>query len=354
MIRKGVNLLIALFSVLSMTVEGQVKYSNEFLSIGVGARTMGMGGAGIAAIDDATAGYWNPSLLAGIDGRADISLMHAEYFAGIAKYDYAGASYKIDEITTAGLSFIRLGIDDIPNTLELIDKDGNVRYDRISHFSAADLGILFSVGRKSRIEGLRYGGNFKLIHRRTGDFASAWGFGLDAAATYDYKKWRFAAVARDVTGTFNAWIFNTEDLKEVFEITGNEIPENSVEVTTPSLHLGAAREFRLSDKITALAELDLRFYFDGQRHVLVPLGFTGIDPYLGTEWIYNGWLAIRLGAGQFQWAESLDGGNEINLQPNLGIGINFRNLRIDYALTDIGDLSAAQYSNIVSLSYRIK
>lgn len=351
---KGFFTVLILIVVSSMQLTGQVKYSNDFLTIGVGARTMGMGGAGVAGVNDATAGYWNPSLLPDIEGKIDVSLMHAEYFAGIAKYDYAGAAYKIDPNTTAGLSFIRLGVDDIPNTLELVDNDGNIRYDQIRHFSSADLGLLFSIGRKSRIEGLSYGGNFKLIHRRTGEFANAWGFGLDAAVNYYINNWNFAAVARDITGTFNAWIFHTEKLEEVFELTGNVIPENSVEITTPSLHLGSARKFRLTEQITALAELDLRFYFDGQRQVLLPLGFTGIDPYIGTEWIYNGWIAVRLGFGQFQWAESLDSGQELNLQPNIGIGINFKNLRIDYALTDIGDLAAAQYSNLVSLRYTIK
>ena len=86
-------------------VEGQVKYSNEFLAIGVGARTMGMGGAGIADVNDATAGYWNPSRLAGIENKLDFSLMHSEYFAGIAKYDYLGAAYRIDENTVGGAIF---------------------------------------------------------------------------------------------------------------------------------------------------------------------------------------------------------------------------------------------------------
>ena len=289
-----------------------------------------------------------------MNGKMDVSLMHAEYFAGLAKYDYAGGAYRIDDQTSAGLSFIRLGVDDIPNTLELIDKDGNIRYDRIKHFSAADLGLLFSFGRLSKIDGLRYGANFKLIHRRTGEFASAWGFGLDAAISYDHEKWRFAAVARDLTGTFNAWIFNTDELEEVFELTGNEIPENSLEVTNPSLHLGAVRTFNVTENITAAAELDLRFYFDGQRHVLVPMGFTGIDPYIGSEWVYNKWIALRFGFGQFQWAEGLDAKRELSLQPNLGIGITFKNLRIDYALTDIGDLAVAQYSNIISLNYTIR
>ncbi|MCK5821021.1 MAG: hypothetical protein KAH17_04000, partial [Bacteroidales bacterium] len=110
---------LGIFVILAITasLSAQVKYSNEFLNIGVGARTMGMGGAGIALVDDVTAGYWNPSALIGIDSDFDISLMHAEYFAGLAKYDYAALAYKIDEESVAAISFIRLGVDDIPNTL---------------------------------------------------------------------------------------------------------------------------------------------------------------------------------------------------------------------------------------------
>jgi hypothetical protein len=354
MIRKVVLLIFTLVIVGSIHSVGQVKYSNEFLAIGVGARTMGMGGAGIANVDDATAGYWNPARLAGIDDKFDVTLMHSEYFAGIAKYDYLGTAYRIDEKTVAGLSFIRLAVDDIPNTLELIDANGNFRYDQIRHFSAADLGILFSLGRKSGIDGLSYGGNFKIIHRRTGEFAQAWGFGLDASANYLTNGWHFAAMARDITGTFNAWVFQNENLKEVFELTGNELPENSLEITNPSLILGVAREFKISEKISAAVDLDLRMYFDGQRHVLIPMGFTGIDPYLGSEWIYNGWIALRVGVGQFQWTDGLDGDREMTLQPNIGVGIKFKNLRLDYALTDIGDLAVAQYSNIISIRYSIK
>ena len=38
-------------------------------------------------------------------------------------------------------------------------------------------------------------------------------------------------------------------------------------------------------------------------------------------------------------------------QPNLGLGIHYKNFRLDYALTDIGDQSIAKYSNVFSLSY---
>ena len=64
------------------------KYSNEFLNIGAGSRAFGMGGAQVASVSDATAGYWNPAGLTGVKNDPSLSLMHAEYFAGIGKYDF--------------------------------------------------------------------------------------------------------------------------------------------------------------------------------------------------------------------------------------------------------------------------
>lgn len=332
----------------------QVKYSNEFLSIGAGTRLMGMGGAGTAMVDDVTAGYWNPSRLIDIPGKMDFSLMHSEYFAGLAKYDYGGVAYKLDEGSAMGLSFIRFAVDDIPNTLELIDQDGNIRYDRITTFSAADLGILFSYARKMKVPGLQVGANVKLVYRHTGEFAKAWGFGLDAAASYAISNWRFAAVARDITGTFNAWSFNEELLAGSFELTGNELPENSLEVTVPRLILAAARDFRISDKLILGVAFDTHFTFDGRRHVILPIGPIGIDPYLGGELRFSNWLFARIGIGNFQLVPAMNGKNNLNLQPNLGLGIQYRNIFIDYALTDIGDMSVAQYSNMISLRYLLK
>jgi hypothetical protein len=52
--------------------------------------------------------------------------MHAEYFAGIAKYDFIGVSKKIDSNSIVGLSILRFGVDNIPNTLDLVDVNGNI------------------------------------------------------------------------------------------------------------------------------------------------------------------------------------------------------------------------------------
>jgi len=327
------------------------KYSNEFLAIGVGARAFGMSNAVSATSYDVTAGYWNPAGLAGLKTDADIGLMHAEYFAGIAKYDYAGYAMRIDEKSTGAVSIIRFGVDDIPNTLELIDNDGNLRYDRISTFSAADYGFLFSYARDARIEGLSYGGNVKLIYRKTGDFATAWGFGFDIAGKYVLDKWAFAASIRDVTSTFNAWRFNTADLEDVFASTGNDIPVNSLELTMPRIILGTARSFLLHEKFSILAELDADITLDGKRNVLVSTSVFSVDPHVGLELDYNKLVFLRMGMGNLQMLPEFDQKNSFDFQPSLGIGIHWKNFTVDYALTDLADQSIALYSNIFSLRY---
>ena len=45
------------------TIQAQVtrKYSNDFMSIGVGARGLAMSNAQVAGVSDITAGYYNPA-----------------------------------------------------------------------------------------------------------------------------------------------------------------------------------------------------------------------------------------------------------------------------------------------------
>ncbi len=348
--KRLVSYIIPLITVVSISAQVP-KYSNEFLSVGIGARALGMANCVVASVGDVTAGYWNPSGLNNLSGRAELGLMHSEYFAGIAKFDYGGFALRIDENSVAGLSVIRFGVDDIPNTLELIDRDGNIRYDRISKFSAADYGFLFSYARKSAIEGLQYGGNVKVIYRKTGEFANAYGFGFDVGARYTMGKWQFGATGRDITSTFNAWSFNTSELEEVFALTGNELPENSLEMTMPRIIVGAARKFMVSEKFGILAAMDADFTFDGKRHTLVSTPVFSIDPHLGVELDYNQVIFLRLGMGNIQIIPEIDKNKSFDFQPTLGIGIKLKNFLLDYALTDIGDQSIALYSNIFSLRY---
>jgi hypothetical protein len=142
------------------------KYSNEFLAIGVGARALGMSNTQVAIANDVTAGYWNPAGLTRVEKEYGFALMHASYFAGIANYDYAGFVTSIDDKSKLGLSLIRFGVDDIPDTRFLFDSDGALNYDNVRSFSSADYAFLISYATKiPKIENLSVGTNFKIIHR---------------------------------------------------------------------------------------------------------------------------------------------------------------------------------------------
>lgn len=330
------------------------KYSNEFLNIGVSARALGMSNAFVATCNDVTAGYWNPASLVDMKSDLQVGLMHASYFANIAKYDYGGIAKTIDANSAAAFSVIRFGVDDIPNTTELIDTEGNIDYDRVTTFSAADYGFLFSYARKSKIPGLNMGGNAKIVHRKVGDFGKSWGFGLDAAINYTKDKWRFAAVGRDITTTFNAWSYNLDQTtKDVFTATGNEIPQNSLEITLPKLLTGVAYTTTIKKNFSLTGEVDFDFTFDRKRNVLIPGNFTSIDPHFGFEAGYKSIVFLRGGLGNIQRVKNIDGIEEMNVQPNFGVGVKIKIFTIDYAFTDVGNVSDALYSNIFSLKIDI-
>lgn len=326
------------------------KYSNDFLSIGVGARALGMSNSQVAVAGDATAVYWNPAGILAIDNSFQVGLMHSEYFAGIAKYDYVGMARPIDQNSALGFAFLRFGIDDIPNTIDLIDAEGNIDYDRISSFSAADYAALFTYAQRMPIKNLRAGANFKIVHRRVGDFARSWGFGLDAGLQYKYEDWVFGLMGRDITTTFNAWSYDLSDrMVEVFTLTGNDIPQSSLEITLPTFVLGAGRTFEMGQDFTLQPALDANFTIDGRRNVLVPSRFASIDPSVGFEFGYKKMVFLRGGVGNFQWVSEVEGKEVLTFQPNLGLGVHYRGVTLDYALTDIADQSVALFSNVFSL-----
>ena len=325
------------------------KFSNEFLAIGVGARALGMSNAQVAHVGDVTSGYWNPAGLIKIDSKYEGALMHAEYFAGIAKYDYAGFATVIDSSNYIGISVIRFAIDDIPDTRFLYDADGRLNYDNIRFFSAADYAFMFSYAHRPRlVNNLHLGGNLKIINRNVGNFANAWGFGLDVGAQLDIKKWNFGLMLRDITGTFNAWSHNTELVADIFTQTGNEIPQNSVEITLPRAILGVSRYFKIQ-KFGLLTAIDFDLTFDGKRNVPIKSDLVSIDPHLGLEFDFKQLVFLRLGIGQLQEVKDFDSSTTWTFQPNFGLGLRLNNIQIDYSLTDIGNQAESPYSHVFSI-----
>jgi len=352
-IKKFILILLAGVPQLLRAQDNTPKYSNEFLSIGLGARALGMSGAYVAAVSDATAGYWNPAGLQSVQGKFQVNLMHSEYFAGIAKYDFGSLAARIDPKSVLGFTVIRFGVDDIPDTSELIDANGNINYDRITSFSAIDNAFMLSYARQLS-EKLQLGGTFKVIHRKVGEFAKAWGFGLDAGLRYHSGKWIWAAQLRDASSTFNAWSFNlTESQRKAFNATGNQIPVNTLERTTPTFVAGICRNFPLGEKFGLTAELDLQTTFDGMRNTLIRDKNFSMSPVLGIEANYKQMVFLRAGVGNISSQLNDAGSGRITtVQPNIGLGIKIRNFMLDYALTNIG--ASVFYSNVFSLRFDIQ
>ncbi|MAP54792.1 MAG: hypothetical protein CL605_07830 [Altibacter sp.] len=336
---------------MSLTTVAQTvrKYSNEFMNIGVDAAAFGMANAVVASTKDVNSVYWNPAGLVNLEEK-ELSLMHASYFANIANYDYAGFAMPLDNESAVGFSVIRFGVDDILNTTQLIDEQGNIDYNRISLFSTADYGLTFSYARRLPLDGLNFGVNAKVIRRIIGDFASSWGFGLDAGIQFEKNDWKFGLMARDITTTFNAWSIDEEkfaDIAGAVEGQNQELPENT-EITIPKLQLGVARTFIFHYDFSLLTEVDLNFRF-AETNDIVSTSFASIDPAVGFEFGYIDMVFVRGGVGNFQNITQLDGSDSVGFQPNIGVGFKYKGIQVDYALTDIGDQSAALYSNVFSV-----
>lgn len=351
--KNTVLLFFLLLTVSQITQAQSRKYSNEFLAIGVGGRALSMSGSVIANSKDIYSAYWNPAGLTALTFDRNIALMHSEYFAGIAKYDFGSFVFKLENNSALAISLVRFGVDDIPNTSELIDSEGNIDYDKVTSFSAIDFAAMLSYARALKLEGMSVGGSVKIIRRKVGDFARSWGFGFDLAAQYSHNNWKFGGVLRDASSTFNAWSYSLSDqMKEVYTLTGNEIPVSSVEITMPKLLLGLAYNFKIGSNFEITPELDIDITSDKKRNVLVKSGVLSIDPHIGLEFDYKKIVFLRTGIGNIQNYTDDFGKKITSFQPNVGLGLNIKNfLTIDYAFTDIGNQSIALYSNVFSLSY---
>lgn len=343
------SLLIILFSIQLATSQTARKYSNEFLNIGVDAAAFGMSKSVVATSRDVNSSYWNPAGLTAVTDYQG-SFMHAAYFAGIANYDYVGFAMPIDGQSALGISLIRFGVDDILDTTDLIDNEGNIDYNRIRLFSAADYALNFAYARSLRLQGLDIGFNVKMIHRIIGDFATSWGFGLDAAAQFERNNWKFGMMLRDITTTFNTWSFNEDafqDIADAIPGENQELPE-STELTLPKAQFGVARKFALSRDFGLLTEVDLNLRFT-QTNDIISSSFVSVNPSFGFQADYMEMVFLRAGIGELQQELQFDESKSVTLQPNFGVGFKFKGIQIDYALTNIASVGNALYSNVFSI-----
>jgi len=309
---------------------GAAKYAGEFMSLGVGSRALGMGGAYVAISGDVTSGYWNPSGRSSLN-YPELSAMHARMFNGLVNYDYVGLAAPFRKLEGLGISMVRLAVDDIPYTAlprpglpvgaEYTNESGQVLANRpyISKtVSDAEYAFYLSYGRQANRR-LSYGVNVKMVHKGVGD-NSAWGLGFDVAALWNpVGRLQTGLNIQDFTTTLLAWDTGTREL------------------ISPTVKTGLAYPFWFSTIRTSFllaADTDVRFEnrrFASQSHV----GPVSLDFHLGAEMLVHRVVALRLGSdvGHF----------------SAGAGLRLPRLDFDYAF-----LSHQHLENTHRVSLRVR
>ncbi len=345
---RKISILLLLSSQLlfSQTVRN---YSNEFLNIGVDAASFGMGKAVASTTNDVNAIYWNPAGLVNVE-ETQAAIMHTEYFQGIAKYDYAAFAKPIDKESTIAFSFIRFSVDDILNTTQLIDSQGNIDFNRVSLFNASDMALHVGYAKHHLLKNFDFGMNAKVVYRRIGEFASSWGFGLDAGLQYQTNKYKFGLMLRDITTTFNAWNIDSDTFNAISNAVpgqNQEEPE-TLELTKPKAQFGISRVFEFGHDYKLLTAIDLNMRFL-KTNDLLATDFVSIDPAIGAQLAYDDMIYLRVGANNFQNQLNFDNTTSFSVEPNFGVGFKYNGIQIDYALSNIGGASGTLYSNVFSL-----
>ena len=173
------------------------------------------------------------------------------------------------------------------------------------------------------------------------------------------KQWRFGLLAKDITSTFDAWnITFTDAEKQVLLQTNNQLPKNSLEITTPTILIGAAYDANIKNKFFITPEINFAFTTDGKRNVLIAAKPISIDMNIGLELKYVAAkdidVCIRVGAGNLQRSTDELGKKRFTVSPNIGAGVHVKIVSLDYALTNLTTIKdkeggAGLYSHVISL-----
>jgi len=308
------------------------KYAGEFIAIGVGGRALGLGGAYAALATDATAGYWNPAGLSHII-YPQVALMHDEQFGSLVNYDYGSVALPVGTNTSLGVSVIRLGVDDIPDTRNAgIDINGNVTYDpseftridpaRVTYFNSADWAFYFTYSKKNS-DDFSYGANVKVLRRELGE-NSATGIGFDLGLWYaPFDNAVLGVNLQDITTTFLAWDTGTNEL------------------ISPTMKVGTAYGIEAFDgRFTPVLDFDVRFE-DRRYASTVSVGPVSFDLHSGVEFQFRNVLALRVGYSDIK-------------QVTFGGGLQLPKLAIDYSFAKFDGVNQLGNTHRISLLFTLE
>lgn len=287
------------------------KYGSERFEFGYSARVQAMGSAFSAGEKDLTGVFLNPAILSSINSlkaEGSYSIYYGNLFSsGSVNLCIPQKNYNI------GLSVFFLQVPDIPHT-EVTDPDSVNNFDDIilkGYFSSYT--YIFNLSFSKSAGNLTFGANMKMVYEDILDEnGKGVGFDIGVIKTLNQRT-RIGLSLQNVFGTYMIW---TTGRKEAFN---------------PFLNIGISL-FPVKNLAT---NFDVSIKTENIRSSsFFSLSFLSLHPRIGFEWNLFKYLNLR-------------GGMEESL-PALGLGFNFKNLEINYALRyslDLGD------SHIITLSY---
>lgn len=141
----------------------------NFLTIPVGSKAVGMGGAFVAIANDATALYWNPGSVSRFE-RNEFNVSYSEWLVG-TKFNWIGLTFKISDNDAIGISVNQLDYGDEEITTPNQPNGTGERW------KAQDIAFTFTYA-KNLTDRFSIGGSLKYIRQQIWN-ESASAFALD-------------------------------------------------------------------------------------------------------------------------------------------------------------------------------
>lgn len=282
-------LAAALLGILPLHAGGVGTTGANFLKVGVGARSLGMGSAAVSTVDDANAIYWNPARLAPLS-QTSLTATYASLFEDQSQ-GFLGAALPVGKAGVMGVGINYLTVGDIEKRAgdtETVD----------SMIKDQEYSVAFSFARKGVLwDSLDLGANAKLIHQSLDTYTEN-AYALDLGSAYRLTEKITAALSVQNLGT--------------------KLGEDSL----PSLVKAGADGRLFKDKLTLA--LDGNAWIADKR-------YTG---NAGTEFWIAQPLALRAGYQFGQGPDQLGGASGLTA----GVGFRLSPINFDYAFLPAGDL----------------